>query len=164
MTYQCPVCAYPEMRRPPIDYYICPCCGVEFENDDCELSHADLRKIWINNGAPWFSDAQSPMQFEGPTKRTKVLRYHLIDANFIKAMAEVMTEGAELREHALGEDDWRKLPHTEEELLDHLEHHQNVVKSGVRHGQEIDVAEKKRQLAKVACNAMMAWYAVGEEK
>jgi hypothetical protein len=45
------------MLRPPAAGYICPCCGVEFEVDDDELSHDELRRVWIANGMRWFSRA-----------------------------------------------------------------------------------------------------------
>jgi hypothetical protein len=48
------------MLRPPAAGYICPCCGVEFEVDDDELSHDELRRLWIARGRPWFSDATPP--------------------------------------------------------------------------------------------------------
>jgi len=50
----CPVCFYPELPYPPRDYHICPCCGTEFGNDDDDMSHAQLRELWIANGAQWF--------------------------------------------------------------------------------------------------------------
>lgn len=34
-----------------------PCCGTEFEVDDDELSHAELRTMWVEIGSPWFSRA-----------------------------------------------------------------------------------------------------------
>lgn len=48
------------MLRPPAAGYICPCCGVEFELDDDEVSHDDLRMLWIVRGRPWFSQATPP--------------------------------------------------------------------------------------------------------
>jgi hypothetical protein len=54
MRYQCPVCGYPKLPYPPRDYHICPCCGTEFGNDDAELSHAQIREMWIASGAQWF--------------------------------------------------------------------------------------------------------------
>ena len=51
----CPVCGYDKMLRPASAGYICPCCGVEFEVDDDELSHAELRRKWISDGMRWFS-------------------------------------------------------------------------------------------------------------
>jgi DNA-directed RNA polymerase subunit RPC12/RpoP len=57
MSYQCPVCGYNKMTHPPEDYYICPSCGTEFENDDFETTHTELRQMWLDNGAEWFSEA-----------------------------------------------------------------------------------------------------------
>jgi hypothetical protein len=56
----CPVCGYDRLTRPPADFYICPCCGTEFGNDDFETSHAELRGRWLRNHAPWFSRATPP--------------------------------------------------------------------------------------------------------
>lgn len=53
--YICPVCDYNQMTEPPEDFYICPCCGTEFGNDDFDTSHIELRKQWIDNGMKWFS-------------------------------------------------------------------------------------------------------------
>ena len=50
----CPVCAYPSLPFPPTNYYICPCCGTEFGNDDEDRTHAELRADWIAGGLPWF--------------------------------------------------------------------------------------------------------------
>lgn len=58
--FMCPVCGYDRMLRPPAVGYICPCCGVEFEVDDDELSHDELRRMWIARGRPWFSRATQP--------------------------------------------------------------------------------------------------------
>lgn len=54
MRYQCPVCGYAELPYPPRDYHICPCCGTEFGNDDAELTHAQIREMWVAAGARWF--------------------------------------------------------------------------------------------------------------
>jgi len=56
MSYQCKVCAYPQMPHPPNDYNICPCCGVEYGLDDAFESHAELRDEWLLAGGPWFSE------------------------------------------------------------------------------------------------------------
>ena len=58
--HQCPVCAYDKMAEPPKSWYICPCCGTEFENDDDQMSHSDLRARWVASGVPWFSSAIKP--------------------------------------------------------------------------------------------------------
>jgi hypothetical protein len=54
MYFMCPVCFYGKMTEPPMDYNICECCGTEFGNDDCGVSFGELRKGWMNAGAPWF--------------------------------------------------------------------------------------------------------------
>ncbi len=66
MKYTCPVCGYSKLTKPPEDYYICPCCGTEFENDDSEVSHAELRDSWLSAGAPWFSQATRPPPYWNP--------------------------------------------------------------------------------------------------
>jgi hypothetical protein len=60
IMYTCPVCGFDRMLRPPHAGYICPCCGVEFEVDDDEFNHAELRGQWIARGMPWFSRAADP--------------------------------------------------------------------------------------------------------
>ena len=55
MKHRCPVCGFDSMPFPPKDNNICSCCGTEFGYHDLKLSHADLRKEWINKGTPWFS-------------------------------------------------------------------------------------------------------------
>lgn len=52
--YDCPVCGYDELSKPPKDYYICPSCGTEFESDDFDCSYAQLRSGWIEKEMPWF--------------------------------------------------------------------------------------------------------------
>jgi len=58
--FTCPVCLYPYLSRPPIDEYICPSCGTEFGYDDFAVSHDELRRRWIDRGAPWFSQHNGP--------------------------------------------------------------------------------------------------------
>ena len=60
MMYTCPVCFYSELTEPSSDWNICPCCATEFENDDSNTSHAELRQRWLVAGAPWFSRAEQP--------------------------------------------------------------------------------------------------------
>lgn len=57
MRYQCPVCGYNAMKEPPEAYYICPCCGTEFENDDRLKTRIELTRQWVAKGMPWFSRA-----------------------------------------------------------------------------------------------------------
>jgi len=56
----CPVCLYGKLTHPPRDYTICPCCGTEFEADDFDFTHAELRERWVASGASWFSSAILP--------------------------------------------------------------------------------------------------------
>lgn len=55
MTYTCPVCKYPNLRKPPKDFLICPSCGTEFGYSDSAISHAELRRRWVAQGARWSS-------------------------------------------------------------------------------------------------------------
>lgn len=66
MSYLCPVCGYNEMVRPPEDFYICPSCGTEFENDDFETTHFELRERWKANGMKWFSNYTPPPLYWNP--------------------------------------------------------------------------------------------------
>jgi hypothetical protein len=58
--YQCPVCGYDKLTQPPESWYVCPCCGTEFELHDYDRTHAELRMEWIEKGLPWFSRAILP--------------------------------------------------------------------------------------------------------
>lgn len=60
IKHRCPVCAYPDLTEPPADYFICPCCGTEFGNDDTIYSYEELRDRWIKAEMPWFSHATPP--------------------------------------------------------------------------------------------------------
>lgn len=59
-SYICPVCGYGGLLAPPRDYHICPCCGTEFDLDDFEVSHAELRVAWISEGCKWWSTRTEP--------------------------------------------------------------------------------------------------------
>lgn len=72
--YRCPVCAY-GLNEPPENYYICPCCGTEFENDDYKTSHSELRARWIARGTPWFSDATHPPDSWDPIAQLEALAH-----------------------------------------------------------------------------------------
>jgi hypothetical protein len=56
MVNICPVCGF-RLMYPATDHRICPCCGTEFGYDDAGRSHEELRAIWIENGARWWSPA-----------------------------------------------------------------------------------------------------------
>ncbi len=51
--YICPVCGYDQLEDPPRDYNICESCGTEFGYHDANISHAELRRRWIVEGALW---------------------------------------------------------------------------------------------------------------
>lgn len=58
--YQCPVCGYSLLVRPPENHEICPSCGTEFDYHDFGTSHNDLRQLWLQEGAHWFSSNINP--------------------------------------------------------------------------------------------------------
>lgn len=46
-------------------YVICPCCGVEFGNEDYTLdSIRKYRKHWIEEGAKWFEEGLKPENWD----------------------------------------------------------------------------------------------------
>jgi|HubBroStandDraft_6_1064221.scaffolds.fasta_scaffold968466_2 hypothetical protein len=55
MNYLCPICGFSGLTEPPTSFNICPCCGTEFDYDDCTTDHRQLRERWIQKGAPWFA-------------------------------------------------------------------------------------------------------------
>jgi hypothetical protein len=54
MVNICPVCGF-RLMYPATDHRICPCCGTEFGYDDAGRSHEELREVWVENGARWWS-------------------------------------------------------------------------------------------------------------
>lgn len=45
-------------------FEICPCCGVEFGNEDYSLdSIRNFRKEWLSQGTPWFDPKQRPQNW-----------------------------------------------------------------------------------------------------
>src|SRR5215207_9058316 len=67
--YDCPVCGYDRLTKPPENFYICPSCGTEFELDDDERSHQELRSEWIDKGLLWFSQATTPPKEWSPYRQ-----------------------------------------------------------------------------------------------
>ena len=69
--YYCKVCGN-ELANAPwgIDgttptYEICPCCGVEFGNEDYTLESVKrYREQWIYNGAKWFRVKMQPKNWD----------------------------------------------------------------------------------------------------
>lgn len=85
MTYTCPVCGFPELRDPPENYNICPCCGTEFELDDDDRSRNELREAWIDQGAEWFSTHTPPPLGWNPARQLShagMLKSALLRATF----------------------------------------------------------------------------------
>lgn len=67
--YNCPVCGYDQLTKPPMDFYICPCCGTEFGLDDDEQTHQELRNEWIAKDMRWFSQAALPPKEWSPYRQ-----------------------------------------------------------------------------------------------
>lgn len=45
-------------------YNICPCCGVEFGNEDYTIKSVhEYRKLWLEKGAVWFSIKEKPINW-----------------------------------------------------------------------------------------------------
>lgn len=63
-NYQCPVCGWEKLEGPPTQYRICPSCGTEFENDDADRSHEELRDRWITEGCRWWAVMERPPRSE----------------------------------------------------------------------------------------------------
>jgi hypothetical protein len=83
VVFDCPVCGYDQLTNPPKDYMICPCCGTEFGNDDFEVSHEQLRRQWLEAGAPWFSDSTAqPVEWN---PGTQLLKAGLTKPRFLSA-------------------------------------------------------------------------------
>lgn len=80
MTYQCPVCGYPDLTDPPRtasgggSYEICPSCGFEFgvSDDDEGYSYSAWRQEWIEAGLPWRdADIQPPPEDWDPHEQVR---------------------------------------------------------------------------------------------
>jgi hypothetical protein len=93
----CPVCGYDRMLRPPAVGYICPCCGVEFELDDNELSHDDLRRAWMARGMRWFSRAAPAPQGWNPLAQLVRAGYIHEVYRFTSGHTHSMRSGAALQ-------------------------------------------------------------------
>ena len=75
----CRVCGYKldfmiwgEDGKTP-SYEICPCCGVEFGNEDySKLSVYDYRKNWIESGCIWFDSHKKPLNWSYTTQANNI--------------------------------------------------------------------------------------------
>ena len=56
--YLCPVCGFAGLTDPPENFSICPSCGTEFGYHDVGVSWAELRALWLTEGAQWFSQVR----------------------------------------------------------------------------------------------------------
>lgn len=61
--YQCPVCGYALLKRPPRDGRsasdeICPSCGYQFgyTDDDLDITYVEWRRRWVAQGMPFRSE------------------------------------------------------------------------------------------------------------
>lgn len=70
MENNCRVCGF-YLNNPPWgndgespSYEICPCCGVEFGNEDYTIeSIKKYRNKWLTEGAKWFSPEKKPVNW-----------------------------------------------------------------------------------------------------
>lgn len=70
-SYYCPICGLPlgdfapwgkDDKTPTYD--ICPCCGVEWGNEDYTLeSRTEYRNKWLADGAKWFEPSKKPVNW-----------------------------------------------------------------------------------------------------
>jgi len=91
--YTCPVCGF-TMGATPSDFNICPSCGTEFGNDDCDWTIEQLRQAWIDTGAQWWSQNQAapdgwnsveqllrviPISISAPLESNTVIEYRFFE-------------------------------------------------------------------------------------
>ena len=67
----CRVCGFHMMDAPwgedgqSPTYEICPCCGVEFGNEDYTLESTKLyRKQWLSKNVKWFEHKEKPLDWD----------------------------------------------------------------------------------------------------
>lgn len=94
---------------------------------------------------------------EGPTARTPVAWAHQLDSGFLAALAQVMTEGAQVRGIAHGNVSWKgHLRQNPADLYDHAMHHLLRANEGQWDG--ADPSQVRHHLTHAACNLMMWWW------
>ncbi len=76
MNHNCPVCGA-TLPWPPNNFHICPCCRTEFENDDADMTHEELRAAWIVNGAHWLGRRVPAPSAWSPEEQLKAIGYSL---------------------------------------------------------------------------------------
>lgn len=87
----CPVCGYDNLRRPPSDYLICPCCRTEFGVSDYSWSHGELRQMWISQGAKWFSNRTIAPNGWSPIAQLRNIGY-ICNKDDIKSITQARIE------------------------------------------------------------------------
>lgn len=83
-SYTCRVCGFHWEEKPwgedghSPTYAICPCCGVEWGNEDyCLESIRKFRSEWVGKGCQWFDIRQRPSDWDYQ------IQLRNVDANFI---------------------------------------------------------------------------------
>jgi hypothetical protein len=82
MTYQCPVCGYPDLAEAPRtnesggSYEICPSCGFQFGVSDDDLGYTDAtwRNEWIDHGMSWWSESRRRPDGWDPERQLRSLQ------------------------------------------------------------------------------------------
>lgn len=70
------------MTEPVAEGNICPCCGTEFGyDDDLGVTYEQLRRLWIEQGMPWFSRATTqPVGWDPLTQLIEAdYDFHFVD-------------------------------------------------------------------------------------
>jgi hypothetical protein len=93
-VYVCPVCAYPRLPHPPVDFTICPSCGTEFGYHDSTRSYSELRFYWIENGMQWHSRVVRQPQDWNPVAE-------LLEAGYLPAKGTSSSDISEVAKRKL---------------------------------------------------------------
>ena|ERR1039457_1185114 len=94
----CPVCGY-SMAYPPRDFHICPSCGTEFGYHDSRRTYGELRRLWIESGARWWSSNRPAPARWSPWEQLVEAGYIAITSN--TPMATKATLGTPISEFLL---------------------------------------------------------------
>src|SRR5208282_4794579 len=92
----CPVCFYKELPYPPNNYNICPCCGTEFGDDDADLTHEELQRVWIDGGLRWFY-GNPPQNWNGWNQLLKAKQIQNFPRYSISTSADAVVTRVALR-------------------------------------------------------------------
>jgi hypothetical protein len=59
-------------------YEICPCCGVEFGNEDYTIESSwDFLKQWLSTGANWFDKSERPPDWSLQSQLAQIPKKYL---------------------------------------------------------------------------------------